>query len=419
MAYYRPLILVGGILLCGGAVAAFSLQRRSASPQRKQQRRRLAFEASPSCEEDGPSSSSSSSSSSTTTTTTIRTAATPETAALLREVRETDALVLDALSRGLSLRRTAVDTTHAGTALRSFAFEFCSSSSSSSGGGSGSGSGGGTKAAPKSSEKKPGLLLLHTAVGVHDDFMLWLAERYAAAGFLVLLHDLYGAVVAPSAWEPGTCGQLMAANRRDRATLQGDRAMAGLRTLAELPGCDPGRLAAVGYCYGGQVAMDLVRWMHLRGSSGSEYEPEAEAEAEAPLKLRAAVTMHGILDACPELLVATEGADSGGGGGGGDSSSSSSSTTTTTTTPVQEPVPVLCLHGADDPFIPAESIQAFLDEMRGGVAAVEFVSFAGATHAFTRPEKVPGDARQAFHPWAARRAWATALQFIDDAFMLR
>ena len=60
MAYYRPLILVGGILLCGGAVAAFSLQRRSVSPQRKQQCRRLAFEASPSCEEDGPSSSSSS-----------------------------------------------------------------------------------------------------------------------------------------------------------------------------------------------------------------------------------------------------------------------------------------------------------------------------------------------------------------------
>ena len=115
----------------------------------------------------------------------VRTDATAETASVFRELRARDPLVARSREAGCPIRRTALDSEHAGTALRSFVVE----------------------AVDAAAGKKPGLLLLHTAVGVHDSFVHYLSERYAASGFVVLVHDMYGREAATRAWEPGECGR--------------------------------------------------------------------------------------------------------------------------------------------------------------------------------------------------------------------
>ena len=41
-------------------------------------------------------------------------------------------------------------------------------------------------------EPRPGVLLVHTAVGPHDLFLQWKAEALAAVGLVVLIVDMFG-----------------------------------------------------------------------------------------------------------------------------------------------------------------------------------------------------------------------------------
>lgn len=76
--------------------------------------------------------------------------------------------------------------------------------------------------------------------------------------------------------------------------------------------------------------------------------------------------------------------------------------------------PVLVMHGNDDPFVPSESVARFREEMGFRKVDLTFVGFSGTTHAFTRPEKVPGDARQAFSPTASEESWRLLLKFLRN-----
>ena len=47
---------------------------------------------------------------------------------------------------------------------------------------------------------------------------------------------------------------------------------------------------------------------------------------------------------------------------------------------------VLVLNGADDPFVSAESIAKFRDDMDAAGVDYEFVNYPGAMHSFTNPD---------------------------------
>ncbi len=121
---------------------------------------------------------------------------------------------------------------------------------------------------------------------------------------------MYGKECARPA--PQECGVQAGLYRKDRSLFR-QRLTDALEQLKKIPGCHPNQLAAIGYCFGGTGVLELAR-------SGAD--------------LRGVVSFHGGLDSpTPE-----DGAH------------------------IRSKV--LVLHGAEDPFVSQENLQAFVQEMR-------------------------------------------------------
>ena len=188
------------------------------------------------------------------------------------------------------------------------------------------------------------------------------ARRLAELGYNVLVADIYGKGVRPLPPEAGK----VAGGYKSNRTLLRARVNAGLDVLAKDPRTAPGKLAAVGYCFGGTAALELAR-------SGA--------------KLKAVVTFHGGLDS---------------------------------------PTPadgrnirarVLALHGADDPFVPAKDVDAFEREMRGAKVDYRLVRYPGAVHSFTHREAGNENSKGAAYNEAADKAsWSEMRDFLKASF---
>jgi dienelactone hydrolase len=105
--------------------------------------------------------------------------------------------------------------------------------------------------------------------------------------------------------------------------------------LKQQPTTDPTRIAAIGYCFGGGVVLNMAR---------------------EGMDLRGVASFHG-------SLKGVRPAQSG-----------------------SVKAKVLVLHGADDKFIPSDQIEAFKQEMTAAGADFRFISYPGALHSFSNPE---------------------------------
>jgi dienelactone hydrolase len=143
------------------------------------------------------------------------------------------------------------------------------------------------------------------------------------------------------------------------------RGLAALATLAGLPQVDRARLAAIGFCFGGSVVLELAR-------AGAE--------------LKAVVSFHGVLAI---KLPAAEG---------------------------QVKASVLVLTGAEDPLAPPDQVEAFETEMRAAkVADWQVVSYGNTLHGFTNPAADGSMMRTAlYHAQSDRRAWAAMKALFDE-----
>jgi dienelactone hydrolase len=79
---------------------------------------------------------------------------------------------------------------------------------------------------------------------------------------------------------------------------------------------------------------------------------------------------------------------------------------------------LLICHGAADGFISPESLAAFTKAMNEGKFDYQFISYAGAVHAFTNP-KADEIAKKAglpiaYHPVADKRSWGHMRQFFRE-----
>lgn len=210
--------------------------------------------------------------------------------------------------------------------------------------------------------KRPGVVLFTDWMGVTESAKAQ-AEKVAKLGYAVFIADIYGKGKNPK--DAKEAGVLAGSYKSDRPLMR-RRAEAGLAQLKTSPGVDTTRLGAMGFCFGGTVALELAR-------TGAE--------------LDGTVSLHGNLDT-PDRALAKDikGA-------------------------------VLVLHGADDPYVPAQQVQNFEDEMRAAQVDWQMVSYGGAVHSFTKPE-AGNDPSQgnAYHPKAADRAFEALRDFYAEVF---
>ncbi|MBA3708650.1 MAG: dienelactone hydrolase family protein [Planctomycetes bacterium] len=214
-------------------------------------------------------------------------------------------------------------------------------------------------------ERRPGILVVHEWWGLNE-YAKSRAKQLAQLGYVAFAIDMYGKGVRTR--DPQEAAKLAAPLRTDRALMRA-RANAGLARLREQPLVASDSIAAVGYCFGGTVALELAR-------SG------------APLK--GVIAFHGGLAA---------GTDAKG-----------------SPMPAQKGTfraKVLALQGADDPFVPAAEVAGFADEMRAAGADWQLVQYGGAVHAFTNPAAGSDPAKgMAYNESADHRSWAAMREFL-------
>lgn len=212
--------------------------------------------------------------------------------------------------------------------------------------------------------KSPGVLIVPEWWGVND-YVKGRARQLAELGYVALVADMYGAGVATT--DPKRASEL--ASPFYGQPLMAERARAGLDQLLKQPSVDPARVAAIGYCFGGAAVQVL-------------------AYSGAPLA--GVVSFHGSLIAADADAAKRNRAK------------------------------FLICHGAVDPFIKPEEINAFLQGMNEGKLDYQFIQYAGAVHAFTNPNAdqaaAGGLKGVGYHAAADHRSWAHMRLFFDELF---
>ena len=214
--------------------------------------------------------------------------------------------------------------------------------------------------------KAPGVLVIPEWWGL-TDYPKSRAVQLAKLGYVAFAADMYGAGVVTG--DPKKAGEL--AGQFYGKPLMAGRAQAGLDQLVKTGLVDAARVAAIGYCFGGATVQAL-------------------AYSGAPLA--GIVSFHGsLIPASPEAAAANK-------------------------------AKFLICHGAVDPFIKAEDLAAFTKAMNDGKFDYQFVSYAGAIHAFTNPQadeiaKAAGlTGGIGYNAAADRRSWGHMQDFFGEIF---
>lgn len=210
--------------------------------------------------------------------------------------------------------------------------------------------------------KRPGVIVVHDWMGF-GEYGNWRAEELAKLGYVALAVDIYGKGVRPK--DTKEASEQAGKYKGGRALLR-ERVLAGLNELKKNPLVDTDKTAAIGYCFGGTTVLELAR-------SGAD--------------VAGVVSFHGGLN-----------------------------------TPTPEDAKnikskVLVLHGADDPYVPAEEVAAFQKEMRDAGADWQMVYYSGAVHSFTHKNAGNDNSKgAAYNEKADKRSWEDMKQFFGEIF---
>ena len=180
------------------------------------------------------------------------------------------------------------------------------------------------------------------------------ARKLAGDRYAVFVVDMYGVDVRPtSASEAGRAAGFVRADRllmRERS----QKAVDIFHGLAESHPINPGKTIAIGFCFGGGTVLELAR-------SGTD-------------SVRGVISFHGDLKS--PLQADAEAIQ----------------------------IPLLVLHGAEDPYVPKSDVDLFVESMHAGeVDDWTLVHLSGAVHSFTDPTAQSKGAR--YNERAASRAF--------------
>jgi len=212
---------------------------------------------------------------------------------------------------------------------------------------------------------RPGILVVHEWWG-HNEYARRRARMLAELGYTALAVDMYGD--GKTAAHPEEAGAFATAvmSNMDAGQARFEAALAVLRNHATV---NAEQIAAIGYCFGGGVVLHMAR----RG-----------------LDLDGVVSFHGALN------------------------------TTEPAQPGAVKARILVLHGAADPFVPQEVVDAFMQEMDAAGASYEFIAYPEATHSFTSSQADSLGAQFnmpiAYNAEADRQSWEAMQNFFETIF---
>jgi dienelactone hydrolase len=217
-------------------------------------------------------------------------------------------------------------------------------------------------AGPGAAGTRPAVLIAPEANGL-DGHQAARADRLAGLGYVALALDLHGGGTVLE--EPASIDARVAALAADPAAAR-RLVAAGLDLLVAQPQVDPARVAAIGYCLGGLLVLELAR-------TGAD--------------LKAVVGFHpGLASPHPEDAARIRGK-------------------------------VLVCVGAEDPHVTAEHRAAFEQEMRAAGVDWRMIVYGGAAHSFTheRADRA-GRPGLAYDRAAAEHAWRAMLDLFGEVF---
>lgn len=179
--------------------------------------------------------------------------------------------------------------------------------------------------------KRPAVLVVHEWWG-HNAYARKRANMLAELGYVALAVDMFGD--GKQAHHPDEAGKFAGEVSRNKQMAKA-RFEAAMKLLRKQRNVDDNKLAAIGYCFGGSLVLNMAR------------------EGE---DLRGVASFHGGLG------------------------------TDAPAQPGKVKAQVRSFTGADDKMIPAEQVEAFRQEMEKAGVNYKAVVYPGAVHAFTNPD---------------------------------
>ncbi len=224
---------------------------------------------------------------------------------------------------------------------------------------------------------RPGVLVVHEWKGLNE-YAKMRADMLAKLGYVAFAADIYGKGVRPQTVEQA--GAEAGRYKGNRVLLR-QRVLAGLEVLKaqtpeilsatlvndlkQGPFVDRSKIAAIGYCFGGTSVLELAR-------SGAD--------------IKGVVSFHGGL----------------------------SSPTPADAKNIK--ARVLALHGADDPFVPADEVAGFEKEMTDAKVKHQLIKYPGAVHGFTNPANTGEIKGALYNKEADEKSWQEMQKFFKKIF---
>jgi dienelactone hydrolase len=180
-------------------------------------------------------------------------------------------------------------------------------------------------------EKRPGVLVVHEWWG-HNPYARERARKLAELGYVALAVDMYGN--GKQAGHPEDAGKFAGEVMKNMNEAQA-RFEAALNILKNFDKTNSEKTAAIGYCFGGGVVLQMARM---------------------GVDLDGVVSFHGSI---ASQMPAEKG---------------------------KVKAELLVLNGADDGFVTKDQIDAFKAEMDSADVEYKFINYQGAKHSFTNPD---------------------------------
>ncbi|MDZ7805219.1 dienelactone hydrolase family protein [Thiohalophilus sp.] len=213
--------------------------------------------------------------------------------------------------------------------------------------------------------KRPGVLVVHEWWG-HNEYSRERARMLAKEGYVAFALDMYGE--GKTADHPDTAGKFAGEVRKNMDVAE-SRFLAALEQLKNHPMTEADEIAAIGYCFGGGVVLEMAR----RG-----------------IDIDGVASFHGML--------------------GTDSPASKGD--------VEAQIRVYT--GEADQMVKAEDVEAFKKEMDAADVDYKLTSYPGVKHGFTNPDATGAGKKfglpLAYDEAADKDSWADMLEFFEQIF---